>query len=814
MFRIFLPIPTFLILPLLTFAGPRTALAGEIPWPNGGFEESESGPSWSLLRGADGGIVGGGKARTGSHWFETEGGGFTGTLPLAGEGYITLGGYFRAKSPGETICLSAPGLKTPSARPTLSAARIENATYTLVAVTGLFREHLLGRVRMDAFNKDGTAVEADDFFAWDNRIRNPTFDQDLEGWTSSGGIQIVQGEPQDRCARLDPGASLSQRLAAAPYAEVLYGCRVRSPTGKGVAQMTLSYFDPIGEPVLESSVTVSAGSNWSPIHLRAILPATATWGVMQVRTESPVSIEVDSFEHVCLSTPHCCFSPNGDGVYDTLPVSVWIDREATAEISVVDSIGDKVATLMSVRLEGGRFWDGLWDGLDGSGNPVPSGDYDLVLKVQPAEGAAYSLPRRIRLAHQPTAVAQTSRFHLDFFPRGFWMNVHDSFSGEGNPSLEGAVEEEYDLLFSRMKECRANAAVPAVLDLQYSAVRRSAERRRVHQIPSLFKPELNLRYADPLEESAIWKGYSEAIEPWLGSSFFLGTYPLDEPTSELLGRARSATRILSTLAPGAPAFFSLTDFPLLGEFLDSVNPPAVLFHDYPCIEGEERADLERFVHNLEWARREALDRGLPFWAVLQAFSEEGRHRTPTPTEFRAMAGIALALGSKGVFSFLFNSSRWSPVEGLLDRNFEPRPLLEEVARVYKWIEENEDLLMRLDLVQDCATVSRPGYVRTLADMAGSVYFFAVNTDPVLAAELELTPLEGFSVPELRISLGPGDFVLLKGTGSLPDKREPPNLAKDTVDSLVSRFKFGAKAILEPVRGDFDWKQVGRVYGQE
>jgi hypothetical protein len=687
-----------------------------------------------------------------------------------------------------------------------------------LAVAGQFRKHLLGLAQADLFVRDGKPIRVDDFFAIDNRIANPSFESGLEGWGVQGQIESVLTDSGASLARVGPHSSLSQKLSAEPFCDAIFQCRVRAASSTASSAFEVVYYGPIGAPVMREIANREVGSEWTDLSLRTAISATATWGEVTIRATGPRALHVDAFEHACLSTAYRTFSPNDDGIYDDLPIGAWLNRDATVSISVLDSKDRVVKNLFQGPLEGQTYWEGRWDGSTDGRQSTPSGDYELLLEVQQEDGAPYSLPRRISVAREPAAATGTPLLHLDFYPRGFWMNVHDCYGGAEAQASAAEVEAEYDRLFARMRDCHGNVAVPAILDLQYGAVRRAAEEHEVYQIPSLYEPEMRLRYADPLEEQVIWDGYREALAPWRGSPYFFGTYPMDEPTSRSLDRTRIATKILSTLAPEVPPFFSLADPMFLGNFLDKIEPPSVLFHVYPCLEGEREFDCEAFIRNLEQARGEAMDRGLPYWAVLQTFSEPGRHRMPAPAEFRAMAGVALALGSKGVFSFLFNSSRWSGVEGLLGRDFEPTELLHEVAGVYGWIASNEALLLNLQIAQDLVKVEPPAYARTHVDKDGGVYFFVANTDPNAAIVAELVSVGSSNDRDKevwkKIELGPGEFVLLKADGYRLDQPGLPDLERNPMDTLISKFKSGAKSVLEPVAGDFDWKQVGTIYGDD
>ena len=828
------PLSTTLIAVLLLIH-PHYGLGSEITWPNGGFEIDEdrdgipdfwrfSGPTIAYATSP-------GTARTGTAAVKLCERGLTGAVAVPGEGFYTAGGHFRGEKGGETVSLAHNSAKTLSGFTPSTAAVVDASSYSSLTVTGKFVPTLLKRVVFDLFTKPGDWVYADDFFIVRNSIGNPGFENGLDDWTCSGNVTVGRAQISNSVAQLEGPSCLSQQLSAEPYGASFVACRVRSE-GLEKAALSLGYNDPIGRPLVSASTETSASTDWSTLSLSLVLPATAALGVVTVAHSAPGAIEIDDFRHCAVVTPYKRFSPNSDTIHDILPVTVWTDRDATATISIKDSLGKVWKILHSGVLEGEKFWEGEWDGTSSDGSAVPDGDFEISVHLDDPIHGPLSFKHSVSLGRDPKAASHIPPLRDDFFPRGYWLVVHQSYRPNGPPVSASEVEAEYDTLFSRMAEHHGNVAVPAVLDLQYAAVRSAAERNGIQQIPSFFLPELLMRYSDPLEELDLWARFREAVEPWKDSSVFFAAYPLDEPIPSLFERVRNGDLMLATLAPEAPAVHSFADIGELEDFVKLNSPPVVSFHNYPFVPDTIPGDTGDFLEEMERAAAIAREHNLPFWAVLQSFQIPGSFRMPSPEEFRLCAHLALALGAKGLFSFLFNSSATGALEGLVDTNMKARPLLEEVSQVYSWVERHEGILLGLWMVESPVSISEPGFVRTHVNSEGQVYLFVVNRNATVRQSLRLgfgtasgevkgitevasgnsLVLEGGDAGSRRVKLDlpPGGIALLRADGWIePDLPSPPS--KMTPGSIFSKVKQTARRTVKPYSGDFDWKHIGRIY---
>lgn len=79
------------------------------------------------------------------------------------------------------------------------------------------------------------------------------------------------------------------------------------------------------------------------------------------------------------------FTPNGDGVTDTVGVTYNVDREAFVDMTVRNSSGNVVRTFTSWSPSGAGT--GAWDGKNGSGAFVPDGSYTITAVPRNRGGA-------------------------------------------------------------------------------------------------------------------------------------------------------------------------------------------------------------------------------------------------------------------------------------------------------------------------------------------------------------------------------------------------------------------------------------------
>jgi hypothetical protein len=81
------------------------------------------------------------------------------------------------------------------------------------------------------------------------------------------------------------------------------------------------------------------------------------------------------------------FSPNGDGVYETVALKAELRRETPWTVTVADAAGRSVRT-MTGR---GQQPAASWDGTDAAGKPAPEGRYELRLQIKGRQIAAQSI---------------------------------------------------------------------------------------------------------------------------------------------------------------------------------------------------------------------------------------------------------------------------------------------------------------------------------------------------------------------------------------------------------------------------------------
>ncbi|MEN6401844.1 MAG: sugar-binding protein, partial [Armatimonadia bacterium] len=78
------------------------------------------------------------------------------------------------------------------------------------------------------------------------------------------------------------------------------------------------------------------------------------------------------------------FSPNGDGVYDTVSLQAELRTEAPWTVTVSDAAGRKVRAFSGKSTQPAA----IWDGNNAAGKPAPDGNYKLLLEVKGKQVAA------------------------------------------------------------------------------------------------------------------------------------------------------------------------------------------------------------------------------------------------------------------------------------------------------------------------------------------------------------------------------------------------------------------------------------------
>jgi flagellar hook assembly protein FlgD len=141
-----------------------------------------------------------------------------------------------------------------------------------------------------------------------------------------------------------------------------------------------------GDPVADGAytVTVDAADDWGNA-------GSSTAGKLTVDTVAP---EIGTVTPA--SDPEPWFSPNGDGVRDTIALTAGLPESGSLMMRVVD--GDNALVRKSITTFPAGTAALSWDGRDGSGDVVPDGLYNVRLTfTDPAGNTGITIIRTVRV---------------------------------------------------------------------------------------------------------------------------------------------------------------------------------------------------------------------------------------------------------------------------------------------------------------------------------------------------------------------------------------------------------------------------------
>jgi flagellar hook assembly protein FlgD len=233
------------------------------------------------------------------------------------------------------------------------------------------------------------------------------------------------------------GPALVPRDSAAPRTwEVDSGAGTFSPNGDGTqddlsigvrmsesASWTMRVTDGDGTELDHATGTSDVATiTWAPAAgsvadgtYRWTLEATDGWGNGPLEDEGTFLVDTTSPEVSVAEAEGDVpqFSPNGDGVSDTVRFAVDASEPGTVSAVIRDEAGDTVdSTSVSVGTSGGTV---SWDGKDADGAYAPDGTYTLSFVARDRAGNRSDAQTRDVLVYASLAFVATSR--AVFFPQ-------------------------------------------------------------------------------------------------------------------------------------------------------------------------------------------------------------------------------------------------------------------------------------------------------------------------------------------------------------------------------------------------------------
>lgn len=359
-------------------------------------------------------------------------------------------------------------------------------------------------------------------------------------------------------------------------------------------------------------------------------------------------------------------------------------------------------------------------------------------------------PLKADIVATPAALGATQAGVRGTFPIGIWMDGRV----EGINCPPGCVnvprdltqaEAYYEKAFTDIRDHNIEMVVLPNTPPEYRQLLLDVADRVgvkiVLEIVELSDPQIggDLSVRSPNmagDDKALYDRLKPVIEPLRRHPSLWAYQVADEPAAALAPNVIRANRALGKLDARRFPFSCLCNASELARTV-RMGYPMVVFDWYPLSEGSAPGSypFTNWLVTCDTIRSHAEANGLPYWMVIQAFAKPGAWRMPTAGELRAMTYLSIARNAKGIFFFLYNSnSQEERLEGLVDPQLRPTPLLDEAARIAKHLKRIGPVLAQLDPAPNIASSGGPMDVRTFAQRGGTRYIFAANTDTVNAVE--------------------------------------------------------------------------------
>jgi hypothetical protein len=269
-----------------------------------------------------------------------------------------------------------------------------------------------------------------------------------------------------------------------------------------------------------------------------------------------------------------------------------------------------------------------------------------------------------------------------------------------------------------------------------------------------------IRGQSPMDDSAVARELEKTLRPSKDHPALLRVQLLDEPPADAFNRYSDIAKAVHKFEPKIEPFCCLTGASDGGAFLDASKSNVVAFDMYPFGVNDKKSlkPLQDFLICADRFADCANQRKAASWAVLQCHEITRALRYPTAAELRCMTWLSLASGSKGLFWFLYQSEHFTKdamMNGLVDRDFKPRPLWDEVAKLTK---ELSPLTQTLSKLQPCEQIPQndPTFLaRAFVDDQRNDYIIAVNLNTLAPEDVQI-----FGQP-VHLDPGGGALVRLK-----------------------------------------------------
>lgn len=328
-----------------------------------------------------------------------------------------------------------------------------------------------------------------------------------------------------------------------------------------------------------------------------------------------------------------------------------------------------------------------------------------------------------------------------FFPLGLWYEggVGDA-RDDVLPANPAAARSVYEKNFADIAAHGINViTVPNSPPPHHKILLDAAHR---HGLRVILELDLDggeighmIRGTAPLDEAAARDALAKKLGPVKDHPALWRVQLIDEPTDfEKFGKLAAVTRAFDA---DARPFACLTGDVDGAAFLRQSKSDVIAFDVYPYRPQNKPGDSGPLTHFRACAERfadwaEAADPPADAWAVLQCHAITGGLRFPTEAELRAMTYTALAAGNRGVFWFLYQTEHLNKeqvMSGLVDRDFEPRPLWDFLPKLIAEIKPLAPTLANLRPDRVAKFQVTHGAAYALRDATtNTLHLFVVNPD--------------------------------------------------------------------------------------
>ncbi|MFH0793381.1 MAG: hypothetical protein V2A74_05050, partial [bacterium] len=574
------------------------------------------------------------------------------------------------------------------------------------------------------------------------------------GWTRRGTpVQSLTGTDSHRgmgAVRLGDGDGLEQGVAVVGGADYQLRFFARSDAVLTSGSVTVVWRGKEGEELATDTLRLLVGASFERFAYDFEPPvgAQTAWVELMPRGLFGGELWVDDAMWWWGAASPGPFSPNGDDMRDTTTLFLFQPSASRVAVVVEAPSGQGVRVLRNGDTIAAGVNATMWDGRDRFGNIVADGAYRFVGVREESDGTLDSLKVGIGVESGRVYSQAPASAPQDFFPRG----VFTLLGGRQAP-------KNYGPIFEDMREEGFNTAVllrNLPVDRRTDALdaAEAAGIRVLLESDTVFPLVAESRGYGVVSAEETNSVVRELADLVAGRSGLLGFYLFDEPQERHVEALRLIEAELREAAPGVAQFTTYARTPDPAVLDRALAPAAVMYDDYPLgvDEGLGAKNPDDFVASYGPVLALARGRGVPFWPVVQAFGLTEGLRNPTGSEVRVQVYLSLALGAKGVFYFLHESS--GSLQGLLDLDYERTEKWESVRGLNKELELLAGDLLELESWDGFEATwgnSLPLFAGKFRDGAGRPVLIVVNKDVSRPAEGEIgvTGIGAIRARELR-----------------------------------------------------------------